>query len=115
MIQPIVKSILEHGEVVRGWLGVGIQDIDGDLQQALGLKQRQGVLISAVSAGGPAANGGLARGDVVIEFRWTTGHQRCPVRNRVAAEPPGSNEKLVVHARRPAKTAGGSARHAAHE
>jgi len=96
MIQPIVKSILEHGKVVRGYLGVGIQDIDTDLQQALGLKDRQGVLISSVSADSPAASAGLERGDVVVEFAGQPVTGAPLFRNRVAAEPPGSNQKLVV-------------------
>ena len=72
MIQPILKSILENGKVVRGWLGVGIQGIDADLQQALGLKDRHGALISSVAASGPAAQAGLKRGDVVVEFPMYT-------------------------------------------
>lgn len=96
MIQPIVKSILEHGKVVRGYLGVGIQDIDTDLQQALGLKDRQGVLISSVSANSPAASAGIERGDVVVEFAGQPVTGAPLFRNRVAAEPPGSSQKLVV-------------------
>lgn len=96
MIQPIMESILEHGKVVRGWLGVGIQDIDADLQLALGLKERKGVLISSVTAGGPAASAGLVRGDVVVEFAGQPVTGAAGFRNRVAAEPPGSQRTLVV-------------------
>lgn len=96
MIQPVLKSILEHGSVVRGWLGVGIQGIDADLQQALGLKDRHGALISSVAAAGPAAQAGLERGDVVVEFAGQAVTDAGLFRNRVAAEPPGSTQRLVV-------------------
>ncbi|HEY6724241.1 MAG TPA: trypsin-like peptidase domain-containing protein [Polyangiaceae bacterium] len=96
MAQPIMKSILEHGKVVRGWLGVGIQDIDADLQQALGLEERKGALVSALTAGGPAASAGLERGDVVVEFAGQPVASATAFRNRVAAAAPGSHQKLVV-------------------
>ena len=67
-----------------------------DLQQALGLGSRAGVLISDVAAEGPAAKAGLVRGDVVVEFGGLSVTGAASFRNRVAAEAPGSRQKLVV-------------------
>src|SRR6185369_358147 len=46
MVQPIMKSLLDTGKVVRGWLGVGIQDIDQNLAAALHLQSANGILVS---------------------------------------------------------------------
>jgi S1-C subfamily serine protease len=66
MAQPIMKSLLEHGRVDRGFIGVTIQNLDSDLVKALGLKALDGVLVAGVKSGGPAEKAGLRRGDVVL-------------------------------------------------
>jgi serine protease Do len=66
MVEPIVRSLLEHGKVVRGWLGVGIQDLSPELASSFHLASGQrGVLVNGVEAESPAAGAGLAVGDVI--------------------------------------------------
>ncbi len=59
---------LKKGEVIRGWLGVGIQEITRELQNTLELDTRDGALVSHVTEGSPAANAGIQRGDVIVSF-----------------------------------------------
>jgi serine protease Do len=70
-----VKSVLEqlktHGKVIRGWLGVAIQDITPDLAQSFGLEKAQGALVADVTPDGPAARAGLERGDIIINYEGT--------------------------------------------
>jgi serine protease Do len=68
MVQPIMKSLMDHGKVVRGWLGVGIQDVDQELASAMKLRVVKGILISDVIETGPAAKAGLKSGDVVLKL-----------------------------------------------
>jgi len=65
MALPITDALKKNGRVARGWLGVGIQEVDRDLAAAMKLPVAAGVLISDVRPGTPAAKGGLRRGDVV--------------------------------------------------
>ena len=96
MVKPVLQSIVEHGKVVRGWLGVSIQSIDEDLKKALGLPSTEGVLISGVEPGGPADKAGLERGDVVVAFGGQPVKSMPLFRNRVAASPPGSTQRITV-------------------
>jgi serine protease Do len=67
----IVKRLLpqlKSGKVIRGWLGVMIQDITPELAKSFGLNSDKGVLISDVMKDSPAEKGGLLRGDVVIRY-----------------------------------------------
>jgi serine protease Do len=64
--QRIVEDLREDGSVERGWLGVQIQPVDDTLAEALGLGDATGVLVADVTAGGPAAEAGLAPGDVIV-------------------------------------------------
>jgi serine protease Do len=69
MVEPIVTSLLEHGKVVRGWLGVGIQDLSPELASSFHLASGQrGVLVNSVEPDSPAAAAGLRIGDVIEEI-----------------------------------------------
>ena len=59
---------LKTGKVVRGWLGVMIQNVTPELAKSFGLKSSKGVLISDVVKGAPAEKAGLLRGDVILRF-----------------------------------------------
>jgi serine protease Do len=59
---------LRKGEVIRGWIGVRIQNITNELKEKLGLQGIKGALVSDVTDEGPAKKAGLERGDVIISF-----------------------------------------------
>ncbi|PTX97496.1 serine protease [Verrucomicrobia bacterium LW23] len=63
-----LESLIRHGKVVRGFLGVDIQDVKPELREAFGLPSEEGALITDVTKGGPADKGGVERGDVIVEF-----------------------------------------------
>ncbi len=60
----VMEQILEHGKVVRGWLGVVIQEITPDIAEAIGVKE--GILVAQVMKGSPADKAGLKVGDIII-------------------------------------------------
>lgn len=61
-----MTDIVEHGRVVRGWLGVSAVDINQRIMTALNLETREGVLLTAIFKNGPADIAGLLQGDVVV-------------------------------------------------
>jgi len=64
----VVEQLKTDGQVVRGWLGVGIQDINRDLAESFGLSKPAGALVSQVVEDGPAEQGGIKIGDVILGF-----------------------------------------------
>ncbi len=69
MAKKIVPQLKKTGHVVRGWLGVYIQDITPELAKKFGLKEDQkGVLVSKVFDDSPADKGGIKQGDVIVKF-----------------------------------------------
>jgi serine protease Do len=89
MAQPIMKSLLEHGHVERGIIGVTIQNLDSDLASSLGLKTLDGVLVSDVAESGPAAKAGIRPGDVVLSVDGKKVQTTGELRNAVAASTVG--------------------------
>ncbi|TLY15442.1 MAG: DegQ family serine endoprotease [Nitrospirae bacterium] len=80
MAQPVSESLMKTGKVVRGYLGVGIQEVTQDLAKSFGLKQAQGALVSDVNEDSPAEQAGIKQGDVI------TGYQGSPVEDPVALQ-----------------------------
>ena len=66
MARDVVEDLKTRGKVVRGWLGVSIQDISEDIAKNLNLKSREGALVADVFEGDPADKAGLKTGDVIV-------------------------------------------------
>jgi serine protease Do len=64
----IAKQLRETGKVVRGRIGVQLQELTQELAGSLGMKEAQGALVAAVEKGGPADKAGIRPGDVIISF-----------------------------------------------
>jgi len=80
MSKPIYESLVKNGKVVRGFLGVSIQDLNQDLAKSFGIKDAKGALISDVKDDSPAGQGGLMQGDII------TAYQGIPVEDAVALQ-----------------------------
>ncbi|MFT5040289.1 MAG: serine protease Do [Hyphomicrobiaceae bacterium] len=96
MAQSIMDNLITHGRVLRGWLGVMIQNIDSDMADALGLESQGGVLVSDVSEDSPALEAGVEVGDVIIQVDGTTVDSTGALRNKIAGSGAGTKVKLGV-------------------
>jgi serine protease Do len=80
MSKPVFESLVKNGRVVRGYLGIGIQDLTQDLTKSFGLKDTKGALVSDVKEDSPADKAGLKQGDVII------GYDGAPVEDAAALQ-----------------------------
>jgi serine protease Do len=101
MAQPIMETLKQSGKVSRGFLGVGIQDVDRDLATALKLSTPNGVLLTEVRSGGPAGKAGLSRGDVVVKVDGKPVTSTGQFRNLIASS--GAKKKVTLEVMRDGK------------
>lgn len=101
MARPIVESLMQHGKVVRGWLGVAIQAVDADLAKVLNLPENSGVLVSDVNKDTPAAKAGVRRGDVIMSVDDHKVRTTGELRNAIAAA--GANRTVRLRILREGK------------
>jgi serine protease Do len=66
MAGGIINQLKDSGEVSRGWLGVGIQDLTPELAEYYGIKEEEGVLVTQTYEGDPADKAGIKEGDVIV-------------------------------------------------
>jgi serine protease Do len=67
VVENIIDQLKARGEVVRGWLGVSIQDVNKTLADSFDLDRPRGALIAQVGGGSPAERAGLESGDIIVE------------------------------------------------
>jgi Do/DeqQ family serine protease len=97
MAKASMDQIVQHGEVKRGQIGIGIQDITPDLAEAFDLGNGQtGVLVTRVVNGSPAEGAGLKSGDVVLEVNGNEIRSSSELRNRIGMMAIGEKTKLKV-------------------
>ncbi|MEJ6394310.1 Do family serine endopeptidase [Gymnodinialimonas sp. 2305UL16-5] len=70
VVVNVVEQLQEFGETRRGWLGVRIQDVTADMAEAIGLDEARGAMVTDVPTG-PALDGGIEVGDVILSFDGT--------------------------------------------
>lgn len=98
MARNVAGQLAGSGKVRRGQLGAGIQPLTPDLTAALGISERQGVLINSITPGSAAERAGLKPGDVVVALNGQAVSDVNTLRNQVAAAGPGS-EVTVTYVR----------------
>ena len=96
MARDIVTQLITRGRVVRGWLGVVIQDLTPELAAGFGVKEDAGVLVAEVMKDGPAAGAGLKAGDIIVDFGGAAIKDVADLQKRVAAIEPGKPTPLTV-------------------
>ena len=92
----VLEGIISEGQVTRGWIGVEPRDLTPEIAQTFNLKIDKGVLITGVLQGGPASEGGLKPGDVVVKVAETPVVNMAQLLNAVAALKPKSQAHLSV-------------------
>lgn len=96
MARVVMKSLIEKGKVIRGWLGVMIQPITPELARQFQLKEERGSLVADVVEDSPAEKAGIMRGDVIIEFDGKKVDEPYYLRNMVANTSPGTDIEVKV-------------------
>jgi serine protease DegQ len=96
MAVSVMNQLIEHGEIRRGKLGVGIQDLTPDLAEALKLGELRGAVIANIEPGSPAERAGLQVGDVVTTVDGRPVHGATDLRNRIGLTPAGTTIRLAI-------------------
>jgi serine protease Do len=96
MVREVMTQLIAKGRVVRGWLGISIQDLSDDLAAGFGVPSKGGVLVADVLKDGPAEAAGMKSGDIIVELGGAPIKDVTDLQKRVAAIPPGRAVVLTV-------------------
>lgn len=96
MAKNVIDQLIKKGNVVRGYLGVKIQPLTGDLAASFGLTENKGILVAQVEPGAPADKAGIKQGDVIVSLDGQPVLNVGDFRNNIATSAPDSKHKLGV-------------------
>jgi len=94
MARQVMESLIKFKKVVRGWLGVSIQEVTSDLAEEFGTKDLKGALVSGVMKSSPAEKAGIKQGDVLLTFNGKDVEDTGHLRNMVSQTPIGTKVKV---------------------
>lgn len=104
MAQSIMSQLVQTGKVIRGWLGVSIQELTPELASQFGVGDTKGVLVSDVMEDSPAKKAGFERADVIVEYDGKSMDSPTHLRNAVAQTPVGKKVAVKILREKKAKT-----------
>ena len=93
MVRGVLRDIIAHGRVIRGWIGIVPEDLSADQAQRLGLGQA-GVYIGNLYIGSPAQHAGLQPGDLLLDIDGSAPHSALDALGHIASLTPGSSVLL---------------------
>jgi serine protease Do len=96
LARAIMDRLVKDGKIVRGFLGVSIQDVTPELAKEFKVPESGGALISEVTEGSAAAAAGLKSGDVIIEFNGKPVKDSRTLRLTIGQTAPGTKADLKV-------------------
>ena len=96
-----MSQIIEHGRVIRGWLGLELQNISPQLAESFGLSERSGVLVAGVVRQSPAYKAGIRPGDIILKFDDKIIRDAKSIQNEIASSK--ENAKVTLSGLRRSK------------
>jgi serine protease Do len=96
MAVHVAGQLIQHGKVIRGWIGLVLQELTPDLAKSFGLKTPQGARVADVLQGAPADKAGIERGDIILTFDGKDVSDAATLRDQVANTAVGKEVPLTV-------------------
>jgi serine protease DegS len=92
----VMQAIIEHGQVIRGWLGIEVQPLTPELAESFGLAGRPGIVVAGIYRDGPAQRAGLQPGDLILSIDGEAASDGRRSMNQVARAKPGDKIHIEV-------------------
>jgi len=92
----IAQTLIIHGRVERGWLGVAVEELTPAKAQSLKMEGTKGVMVVEVTKGGPAEKAGIRKGDVIVGYQGKPVPDPVSLQNAVSMTAIGSQVKVTV-------------------
>ncbi len=90
LASDVMSQIIEHGRVIRGWLGLELQNLSPQLAESFGLNDHTGVLVAGVVRQSPAYQAGVRPGDIILNFDDKAIHDAKTIQNYIASNKPNT-------------------------
>ena len=94
LARDVMTQIIQHGRVIRGWLGLELQNISPQLAESFGLGSTSGVLVAGIVSQSPAHKAGILLGDIILRFENQDTSDAKIIQSEIASRKPG--DKVTI-------------------
>ncbi len=94
--KSIMDQLIKTGKVVRGFVGVSMQDVDEQMAKAMGLKSAKGAVVAQIVEGSPADKAKLQAGDVIVKVNGKEMENSAEIRKQIVPKAPGTTVELTI-------------------
>lgn len=92
----VMNAIIEHGRVIRGWLGIEVQPLTPELAESFGLEGRPGIVVAGIYRNSPAERANLQPGDIILSIDGQPASDGRKSMNLVAQAKPGEVVSIAI-------------------
>jgi Do/DeqQ family serine protease len=96
IVSKVVNDLMEYGTVQRGYLGLMIQSVDGNLAREKALEVTEGVYVNSIADNSAAGDAGIQVGDVILEVDGNQVNTSAKLLEQIAKHYPGDEVSLKV-------------------
>jgi Do/DeqQ family serine protease len=96
LVTKVVEDIIKYGAVQRGFLGIIIRDLDGNLAKEKDLPISEGVLVDSLNKESAALDAGIKKGDVIVKVDQQKVNSSSELQEQIARHRPGDKVNLLV-------------------
>lgn len=96
LARQVMQDLIEHQRVIRGWIGVEVQELTPRLAESFGLDNAQGLVIAGIFRNGPAHIAGLQPGDIMTAINQDPISDSRIAMNRIATFKPGQSASIDI-------------------
>ena len=96
LAMEVMQAIIEHGQVIRGWLGIEVQPLTPELAESFGMEGRPGIIVAGIYRNGPAQKAGLQPGDLILNIDGQPAGDGRRSMNQVAQTKPGEQVRIEI-------------------
>ncbi len=94
LARDVMTQIIQHGRVIRGWLGLELQNLSPQLAESFGIGDQSGVLVAGIVRHSPAYKAGIVPGDIILRFdNQDTGDAKT-IQDEIASRKPGDKVNI---------------------
>ena len=96
IVEQVANQLIKSGTVTRGYLGVGIQDVNRDIADSVGLANAAGALVTEPAEDGPGKKAGIKSGDIITKVDGTEISNALALSRTIASKDPGTEVELTI-------------------
>jgi serine protease DegS len=96
LTKQVMQDLIQHGRVIRGWLGIEVQELTPQLAESFGMSDTRGLIIAGIFRNGPAHQAGIQPGDIMIAINDKPIRDRRTSMDQIAKYKPGDEISIDV-------------------